>query len=259
MPIDASGLDLAGAAVRLLGANGQRGPMTARRIADSLHGRGLIPAAPPKPARAIKAALLHAASARRARGLRPKVAYLGNDQFALASSDLGADLEAAEAVVEGAIGNLEAATRAALGERLAKLSISELERVAGLYLHAAGWRDLRWVKRVGKSAYAQATAAGTDEVSLVGVRCGPKPVDRRGIGELRAGVRAKSLGDGLLLSPVELSAEASDELDKDGSPLKLLVGAEFVANLAAVGVGVIAQAAPVLYLDPQFLAEMRVE
>ncbi len=258
-PIEVSGLDLAGAALQVLRANDQRHPMTARRIADSLHGRGLIPGAPPKPARAIKAALLHAASTRRARGLRPKAAYLGNDQFVLASRDLGADLKAAEDVVEGAIGNLEAATRRALGERLAKLSVSELERAVGLYLHAAGWRDLRWVKRVGKSAYAQGMAPGTDDVWLIGVRTGPTPVDRRGVGELRAGVQAKSLTAGLLLSPVELSADASEELDCDGPPVQLLAGPAFVAALASVGVCVTAQAAPVLYLDPQFFAEIRDE
>ncbi len=109
------------------------------------------------------------------------------------------------------------------------------------------------------SAYAQGAAPGTDEVWLIGVRSGPKPVDRRGIGELRAGVRAKSLAAGLLLSPVELSADASEELDRDGPLVQLLVGPAFVATLASVGVGVTAQAAPVLYLDPQFFAEIRDE
>jgi hypothetical protein len=248
--------DFVTGALQVLAARDQRKPITARQLADAMQSRGLIPGAPQKPGRAIKAALLHDAASRRARGLRPQLQYLGGDQFVLASARLAREVNIAEEAFEAAVRKLEAATRAALADRLARLSLAELERVAGIYLASVGWRDVRWIKRVDKSSYAEATAPGEDDTWLIGVRAGPGPVDRRGVGELRAGVDAKQLEAGLLLAPTDLSGEARDELDKDGAVVQCACGGAFVNTLAALGVGVSAVAAPVLYLDPVFFSEI---
>ncbi|RMH40509.1 MAG: hypothetical protein D6689_13770, partial [Deltaproteobacteria bacterium] len=246
--------DLLDAAVAVLRARDDRS-LSLRQLVDSMAGRGWTASAPPKPARAIAAALRHDAAVRRARGLRPRVVFLGADRVALADRALPAALADAERALEDALAAAAAATRAALADRLARLPLPALERVAAVYLRAAGWRRLRWIKRIDRSSYVTAEAADGD-AWLIGVRIGPKPVDRRGVGELRAGVEAKGLDAGLLLAPVALSAEADDELDADGPRIETLCGDAFAAQLVACGVGVTVHAAPIVYLDPGFFAEV---
>lgn len=91
---------------------------------------------------------------------------------------------------------------------------------------------------------------------LVGVRAGDWPVDRRGVGELRAGLDAKDLPRGFLLAPQELSAEARAELDRRGRPVHALVGARMVRALASSGIGVVSTSVPVQYLDVELFDEV---
>ncbi len=121
--------------------------------------------------------------------------------------------------------------------RLAQLAPQMLERIAYVYLQSTGWGDISWIKRVEKSSYGLATAPGAVDQTLIAVRSGPEEVDRRGVGELRAGIYAKDLDSGLLISPSALSDEADAELAKEGSHVRVLCGTDFVGELTAREVG----------------------
>jgi hypothetical protein len=56
--------------------------------------------------------------------------------------------------------------------------------------------------------------------------------------------------------PEREEATAEAELDAEGAPIDVVTGPTFAAALAAAGVGVMAAAAPVLYLDVDFFAEV---
>ena len=89
---------------------------------------------------------------------------------------------------------------------------------------------------------------------LVGVRAAA--VDRRGIGELRAGVSAKGLLQGMLLSPNQVDDEARAELQKPGSALHVLAGEAFVDAIWSAGLGIRTRAVQVTRLDAGFFAEL---
>ncbi|HTM22931.1 MAG TPA: restriction endonuclease, partial [Kofleriaceae bacterium] len=138
------------------------------------------------------------------------------------------------------------------------LSLPVLEQVAHVWLSQAGYRDIEWIKRVDRSAYASAQSPDLGAV-LIGVRSGDQPVDRRGVGELRAGVAAKNLAAGVLLAARPLSGEALSELEKAGKPLLAMCGDALVTALMSARIGVQTAAVPVVYLDVDYFEELRRE
>jgi hypothetical protein len=146
--------------------------------------------------------------------------------------------------------------RAALTGRVRALSPTGLEQVVQVYLMHKGWTEIEWIKRVGASSYAVALQPGVPGKVLLGVRAGGAPIDRRGVGELRAGVAAKSLRQGVLMSPWPLSDEALDELTKPGAPVHLACGDEFVDAMWGANIGVRVRNVPVRYLDGGFWDEL---
>lgn len=204
--------------------------------------------------RLVKGVLVRDESQRRAAGLPPRVVHRGRDLFSLAIDPTADPLGAAEASLAAAASAVESAHREHLRERLGLLSTKMLERVAHVYLHATGWTKIDWIKRVDRSSYAIATAPDAAEPSLVGVRTGPEEVDRRGVGELRAGVVAKDLAGGLLISPCELSDEARAELARGEEPLEILCGERFLEALEHAGVGTVRRTMTFTVTDEDFFA-----
>ncbi len=201
----------------------------------------------------VKAALLRHEAERADAGLAPEIVYRGRDLFALAPEARGVTA-ATEKLLADAVTAQRLATRAALADALRKLPLSALEQIAELYLLEQGWRDIEWVKRVGQSSYAAATALGLGGQVLVGVRAAA--VNRRGVGELRAGVSAKGLLQGLLFSPQTVDDEARAELQKAGAAVHVLAGEAFVDAIWSAGLGIRTQAVQVTRLDTDFFDEL---
>jgi predicted Rdx family selenoprotein len=225
-------------------------PVPVRQLAQMMKKRRLVEADPEVMWRPLKSALLADSQRRAAAGLPPRVSYRGRDLFAYRPG-ANAELEAAEAGLESAAHRLRGATERALAARLVELPLPVLEQVVQLYLVQAGWRDIEWIKRVDRSGYAVASEPGEGGKIMVAARAGNQEVDRRGIGELRAGVAAKNLVRGHLIAPRELGSEARAELEREGRPVSALCGLRWTAALVDAGIGVAQRAMPVAYLDPE--------
>jgi hypothetical protein len=248
--------DPVAAALQFMASRDGRRPANVRQLEEWMRKRGQLRGGLPRTGRAIVGALLHDAHLRAARGLRPQLSYLGKGEFALATARLGREVTVAEEAFEAAQRNLEAATLTGLQAWLRRLPLSALERAAAVYLSRTGWSDVEWIKRINRASYARVCSANSGERWMVSVYAGAQAVDRRAVGELRAGVEAKSLSAGLLLAPADLSEEAESELDAPGHDITVLSGAQLAGTLASLGIGVVAMAAPVLYLDVDFLTEI---
>src|SRR6185503_1522779 len=227
-------------------------PVPVKQLAQMMRKRRLVDEEPDRMWRALKSALLADTQRRLGAGLPPRVVYRGRDLFAYRPSG-NAELEAAEASLETAANRLRGATERALAARLADLALPALEQVAYLYLVQTGWRDIDWIKRVDRSGYAVAREPGDGQVVLVGVRAGNQEIDRRGVGELRAGITAKNLVRGVLLAPRELGTDARSELERQGPPVAVMAGLPWASALVHAGIAVSQRMLPVAYLDGELL------
>jgi hypothetical protein len=244
--------DLARRACEVLSSVKGGQPVPVKQLAQMMRKRRLVEEDPERMWRALKSALLADTQRRLSAGLPPRVLYRGRDLFAYRPSG-NAELEAAEISLEAAAHRLRGATERALAARLADLALPALEQVAYLYLVQAGWRDIDWIKRVDRSGYALAREPGDGQVVLVGVRSGNQEIDRRGVGELRAGINAKSLGRGLLLAPREMGSDARAEIERPGPPVAVMAGLPWAAALVQAGIAVSQRMVPVSYLDGDLL------
>jgi hypothetical protein len=244
--------DLARRACEVLASVKGGQPVPVKQLAQMMRKRRLVEEDPEKMWRALKSALLADTQRRLGAGLPPRVTYRGRDLFAFRPSG-NAELEAAEVGLEAAAHRLRGAIERALAARLADLALPALEQVAYLYLVQTGWRDIDWIKRVDRSGYAVAREPGDGQVVLVGVRAGNQEIDRRGVGELRAGIAAKNLTRGILLAPRELGAEARAELERPGPPVAVMAGLPWAGQLVQAGIAVSQRMMPVSYLDGELL------
>ncbi len=247
------GNEVGDAAVEALRSIKGNQPVQIKQLVQMMRKRKQLEGDPNQTWPMVKAALLRHEAERADAGLVPDVVYRGRDLFALASEAKGVTA-ATEKLLADAVVAQRLATRAALAEALRGLPLPALEPVAELYLLELGWRDIEWVKRVGQSSYATATALGLAGQVLVGVRSAA--VDRRGVGELRAGVTAKGLLQGLLLAPQPVDEEARVELQKPGAALHVLAGEAFVNAVWLAGIGIRTRAVEVTRLDTSFFAEL---
>lgn len=225
-------------------------PVPVRQLAQMMRKRRLVDADPEALWRPLKSALLADHQRRAAAGLPPRVAYRGRDLFAYRPG-ANAELEAAETALESAAHRLRGATERALAARLVELTLPVLEQVVQLYLVQTGWREVEWIKRVDRSGYAVAREPGDGQQIMISARAGNQEVDRRGVGELRAGVAAKNLSRGLLLAPRELGADARAELERPGKPVSAMCGLPWAGALVDAGIGVALRTMPVAYLDAE--------
>lgn len=244
--------DLARRACEVLASVKGGQPVPVKQLAQMMRKRRLVEEDPERMWRALKSALLADTQRRLAAGLPPRIMYRGRDLFAYRPSG-NAELEAAEEFLEAAAHRLRGATERALAARLADLALPALEQVAYLYLVHSGWRDIDWIKRVDRSGYAVAREPGDGQQILIGVRAGNQEIDRRGVGELRAGITAKNLGRGLLLAPRELGGEARAELERQGPPVAVMAGLPWACSLVQAGIAVSQRMMPVAYLDGDLL------
>ena len=244
--------DLARRACEVLASVKGGQPVPVKQLAQMMRKRRLVEEEPDRLWRGLKSALLADTQRRLGAGLPPRVVYRGRDLFAYRPSG-NAELEAAEGALEAAAHRLRGATERALAARLADLALPALEQVAYLYLMQTGWREIEWIKRVDRSGYAVAREPGDGQVLLVGVRAGNQELDRRGVGELRAGIAAKNLTRGLLLAPRELGGEAKSELERAGPPVAVMAGLPWAGALVQAGIAVSQRMMPVSYLDGELL------
>lgn len=249
---------LADVGVQMLRTLSDPRPVHARQLAAMALKRKLASGDPEDLWRVMQLALLDDIRARQARGLRPRVRHQPGGLFALASARVEPELARVEESLERDLDVLARETRVALRRRLSKLSVAALESVARLYLERIGYRDLERIKRVESTSYLQAivSRAGVTRRLLVAVRAGGDDLPRRAVGELRAGVLAKKLEEGLLLSAARLGDEAERELGAAGPPVGTLVGDAWADELIRAGVGVVRTSMPVCYLDVDFLVEL---
>ncbi|WP_428262926.1 HTH domain-containing protein [Haliangium sp.] len=204
----------------------------------------------------LKASLLTDEQRRRDGGVRPSVIYQGRDLFRLGPAPSSPALAEAERVLAEASEALSEATHAALAARLSSLSVVQLERLVHVYLTAIGWSDLEWIKRVGRASYGVGDPGDGVGPIMVGVRAGDTPIERRGVGELRAGVTAKNLTCGLLLAPQPLSERAQRELARSGRSISVCVGDRFVGEMIRCGIGVRRKQVEAIYFDDGVFAEV---
>jgi hypothetical protein len=247
--------DLAAGAAFTLGELKDGQPVQVRQLAQMMRKRRLFNGEPDKMWPHLRAALIHDERAHRSRGLRPRVVARGRDLFALPGGKIDPQLAAAETALAQATLQLEQHTRRALGDKLGQVALPVLEQVAHVWLIHAGYKEVEWVKRVDRSAYATAQSPDIGPV-LIGVRSGDQPVDRRGVGELRAGVAAKGMAAGVLLSARPLSGEALAELEKAGKPVVAICGDVLTSALIGARIGVQTAAVPVVYLDADYFEEL---
>jgi hypothetical protein len=234
-----------------------RQPVQVKQLAQMMRKRKLLAGDPNQSWPHLKAALLQDAESYREHGLRPRIVYRGRDLFVLAHYDLDDEVRKAEIEIAEAVDHLAAATHRALRDRLCRMDARVLERIVHTYLIRIGWTEIDWIKRVDRSCYASALPVGALGPVMVGVRAGDQLVDRRGVGELRAGVEAKGLRNGVLLAPQPLSEEAHKELERGGRAVSVLCGDAFVTALIEAGVAVRKSTAPVILVDDEFLDEVR--
>ena len=249
-PAPAGNGDLARRACEVLASIKGAQPVPVRQLAQMMRKRRLVDADPEALWRPLKSALLADHQRRAAAGLPPRVAYRGRDLFAYRPG-ANAELEAAETALESAAHRLRGATERALAARLVELALPVLEQLVQLYLVQTGWREVEWIKRVDRSGYAVAREPGDGQQIMISARAGNQEVDRRGVGELRAGVAAKNLSRGLLLAPRELGAEARSELERPGKPVSAMCGVPWAGSLVEAGIGVALRTMPVAYLDAE--------
>ncbi len=230
-------------------------PLPVKQLAAMMRKRNLVTVEPDQLWPQLKAELLGDERSYRSLGLRPRIIYRGRDLFAPGpvATSMTAD---AEAGMAAALSRLAGATHRALAQRVARATSSGFERLIHAYLVAAGYRDIDWVKRVDGISYAAVTAPGIERTVLVSARSGDRPIDRRGIGELRVGVEAKNLVAGILFSAASLSEDAERELERPGRSISVVCGDQLVAMLIAGGVGVVSRTAPLHYVDDQLLDEL---
>ncbi|ACY16657.1 HTH domain-containing protein [Haliangium ochraceum] len=247
------------AAFQVLSALRSDQPVQVKQLAQMMRKRDLLSGDPSAVWPHLKAALLADEQRYRDRGLRPRIVYRGRDLFALAPQPSSPALMEAESKLGQAVQDLSDATHQVLKERLSAMDLPTLEQVAHIYLLDRGWKNVQWIKRVQRSSYAEVEASDGLGTVLVGVRAGEAAVDRRGVGELRAGVTAKGFTSGLLLAPQELSDTAHAELARKGRSVTALVGDAFVRELMRRGIGVLRKSVPVTYLDDDFFAEFESE
>lgn len=224
-----------------------------KQLAQMLRKRGQIDGDPGAQWPHVKALILRHERERAELGLGGQIEYRGRDLFKLAGTRTAdPTLDA----LEQALVHQRAATRGVLADRVRSLSLDALEQVCHVLLVDSGWKDIDWVKRSGRSSYATAVQGDVPGEVLIGVRTGDDVVDRRGIGELRAGVGAKGLRSGLLLSPHPLSEDAVSELERGGAPLYLMVGDAFIDTLWRAGIGVRTQSIQVSAIDTDLFDEL---
>jgi restriction endonuclease Mrr len=233
--------------------------MHVRQLADAATRRRLVHGEPNEAWRVMRAALAAEPRERLRTGLRPRVRPAGSGLFALSRRPPDLDLERAEHVFGEARRALRERTLAGLEQRLTELSPSAFEAIARVLLQREGFGPATFVKRVEGTVYLECLRGRGARPSrcLVALRPGAGPAGRRSIGELRAGIRARSQDEGVLLLAARLAEDAIAEWKQPGSPIEVADGPALAETCVRHGVGVINTMVSVDFVDADFFAELQ--
>lgn len=229
-----------------------------RQLADSAIRRRLIHGEPNEAWRVIRTALASEPKERLRSGQRPRVRAAGSGLYALARRTPDADLEKAEQVFGDARRALRERTMVAIERRLADLAPGAFEAVARVLLQREGFGPTTFVKRVEGTIYVEALRGRGSRPSkcLIALRPGGSVAGRRAIGELRAGIRARSHDEGVLMLAGRLGDDAIAEWKQAGPPLEIADGSAMAETCVRHGVGVISASVSVDFVDADFFAEL---
>ena len=246
------------AAIEILKGQSPGRGVHVRQIADSAVRRRLVHGEPNEAWRVMRAALASEAKERLRAGLRPRIKSAGSGLFALSRRSPDADLEKAEYVFGEARRALRERTLAALEQRLGELTPASFEAVARVLLQREGFGPATFVKRVEGTVYVEALRGRGFRPSrcLIALRPGVTAAGRRALGELRAGIRARSQDEGLLLLAGRLADDAVNEWKQPGQPIEVVDGPAMAETCVRHGIGVISAAVAVDLIDADIFAEL---
>jgi hypothetical protein len=247
------------AAIEILKGQAPGRGVHVRQIADAAVRRRLVHGEPNEAWRVMRAALAAEPRERLRAGLRPRVRPAGSGLYALARRPPDMDLERAEYVFGEGRRALRERTLAGLEQRLSELTPSAFEAVARVLLQREGFGPATFVKRVEGTIYLEALRGRGSRPSrcLIAMRPGSGAgAGRRAIGELRAGIRARTQDEGLLMLASRLGEEAIAEWRQPGPPVEVVDGAAMAETCIRHGVGVINATISVDFVDADFFAEI---
>jgi hypothetical protein len=206
----------------------------------------------------VRVALQQEIRDRLAAGLRPRIRYAGGALFAAADRRVEGELLATERALAQSAEGLRKATRQTIVRRLARLPGPAFETLARLLLERLGFGGLEMVKRTTEALYLGCSRprGASDVRTLVSIRAGVEQ-GRRAVGELRAGVQAKGLFDGLLVAAGKILPEATTEAGTQGPTVELWDGEHVAEKLHQLGVGIVRAQLPIEYLDGDFFADLQ--
>jgi hypothetical protein len=229
-----------------------------RQLADSAIRRRLIHGEPNEAWRVIRTALASEPKDRLRNGLRPRVRAAGAGLYTLARRTPDVELEKAEQVFGDARRALRERTMAAIERRLAELAPGAFEAVARVLLQREGFGPTTFVKRVDGTIYVEALRGRGSRPAkcLIALRPGGTAAGRRAIGELRAGIRARSHDEGVLMLAGRLGDDGISEWKQPGPPLEIADGAALAETCVRHGVGVVSATVSVDFVDADFFAEL---
>jgi hypothetical protein len=240
----------------LRGADGR--PMHVRHLVDTaVKKRALDDKTQPADlVRLARAALVRELRDREADGLRPRVRALGGGNYGTVDKKLDPELLQAERELGSSAGRLRDATRAAVRRRLGRMAPAAFDALGRTLADKLGITGLELLRRGEGVTYWGGTAqrgVATARV-LLAFRPGEGEINRRAVGELRAGLAAKGYDEGLLFASGRPNAEALAELKQGG--VTLYDGAALATLLVKHGLGVRRVTMPVDYLDLDFFGEL---
>ncbi len=246
------------AAIEILRGQAPGRGVHVRQIADAAARRRLVHGEPNEAWRVMRTALAAEPRERLRAGQRPRVRAAGSGLFALARRPPDSELERAEQVFGEARRALRERTVAALERRIAELPAPAFEALARVLLQREGFGPATFVKRVEGTIYVEALRGrgSRPSRSLVGLRPGASSAGRRAIGELRAGIRARTQDEGVLLMAGRLAEDAIAEWKQAGPPVEIADGQAMAETCIRHGVGVINTMVSVDFVDADFFAEL---
>ncbi|MCU1280897.1 MAG: hypothetical protein JWM53_4443, partial [bacterium] len=241
----------------LRGSDGR--PMHVRHLVDTAVKRRVLDdkTHPGDLVRLARAALVREQREREAEGLRPRVRALGGGNYGTVDKKLDPELLQAERELGERAARMRDATRVAVRRRLGRMAPAAFDALGRTLSDKLGITGLELLRRGEGVTYwggARPRGVATTRV-LVAFRPGEGEVNRRAVGELRAGLAAKGYDEGLLFAAGRPNGEALAELKQGG--VTLYDGAALAALLVRHGLGVKRVSMPIDYLDLDFFFELQ--
>jgi hypothetical protein len=241
----------------LRGAEGR--PMHVSAIAEEVVRRKLVDdkGGASEIARQVRAALIRDERERHVEGLRHRFLNLGGGLFALAEKRLEPELLPLERELADRAGRVRDATRAAIRRRLLRLAPAAFEALGRALLDKMGVERVELVRRAEGVAYyggVRSTGVGQTKV-LVAMRAGEQEINRRAVGELRAGLQIRGFDEGLLFAAGRPAPDGTAEL-KLSPGVTAYDGQSLAGLMMKHGLGVRRLSLPVDYLDLELFHEL---